>query len=188
MQGLLNAVAHYGFSSYLDSKRSAGSSDDPIADFRHGWDLHTEFALSNPALYSLMYGDPRPGTKAATDDVEKVLGSLLNRVALSGRLRVSVEHATAAVLAANVGSSLALLSARAQGYEVDYEAELSISLREMVIATLMREDAESGSEADEGRLTASVSAAALGASLPSVQSSFTQGEFALLGELLKKIQ
>jgi hypothetical protein len=58
----------------------------------------------------------------------------------------------------------------------------------MVIATLMREDAAAGSEADEGRLTASVSAAALGASLPSVQSSFTQGEFALLGELLKKIQ
>ena len=188
MQGLLNAVARYGFGAYLESKSSAGSSDDAIADFRHGWDLHTEFALANPALYSLMYGDPRPGTTAATDAVEEVLGALLNRVALSGRLLVSVEHAIQVVLAANVGSSLALLSMQAQGREVKFDSELSVTLREMVIATLMSEQAAADVAVRDGRLTAAMSAAALGASLPSVEASFTVGERTLLAELLKKIQ
>ena len=55
--GLLDAVAEYGFASYLARKPSPAPSADPVADLRAGWDLHISFGLENPALFALMYGD-----------------------------------------------------------------------------------------------------------------------------------
>ena len=60
-QGLLDAVATHGFTAYLNSKTDVKPGDDPVEDLRAGWDLHISFALANPAVYSLMYGEPRPG-------------------------------------------------------------------------------------------------------------------------------
>ena len=58
--GLLDAVAEYGFDTYLAQKAVRPSGGDPVDDLRAGWDLHVGFGLANPALYALMYGDPRP--------------------------------------------------------------------------------------------------------------------------------
>src|ERR1039457_6104597 len=58
-QGLLDAVATHGFAAYLNDKTDVKASDDPVEDLRAGWDLHIGFGLANPALYSLMYGEPR---------------------------------------------------------------------------------------------------------------------------------
>ena len=63
-QGLLDAVAAHGFTSYLDDKTDLKPGDDPVGDLRAGWDLHIGFGLANPALYSLMYGEPRPGASS----------------------------------------------------------------------------------------------------------------------------
>src|ERR1700761_6376736 len=52
--GLLEAVAEYGFAAYLARKPPLVSSGDPVADLRAGWDLHIAFGLENPALFSLM--------------------------------------------------------------------------------------------------------------------------------------
>jgi AcrR family transcriptional regulator len=189
MRGLLNAVAKSGFASYLKAKSSQGSSGNPVADFRHGWDMHVEFALGNPALYALMYGDPRPGLESATSDIEAALGGVLHRVALAGALKIGVAKATQQVLAANVGVALALLTAQSRGEIVGTGSALSVDMREMLVGWLMDEGdtlPKAGS-ADNGASTAAVSAAALGASLPSVKSRFSAGELSLLAELLDRI-
>src|SRR5258708_39948528 len=55
-QGLLDAVATHGFTTYLRDKADLKPTADPVADLRSGFDLHVSFGLANPALYSLMYG------------------------------------------------------------------------------------------------------------------------------------
>src|SRR6266540_2531120 len=59
--GLLDAVASFGFESYLAEKRAFAPSEDPVDDLRRGWDVHVEFGLANPAIYTLMYGNVQPG-------------------------------------------------------------------------------------------------------------------------------
>ena len=58
--GLLNAVADYGFDTYMAKKRSSEVERDPVASLRVGWRIHVEFGLSHPELYLLMYADPQP--------------------------------------------------------------------------------------------------------------------------------
>ena len=60
--GLLDAVAAYGFTAYLAKKQPPDAKGDPVEALRAGWDLHVEFGLANPELYLLMYADPRPET------------------------------------------------------------------------------------------------------------------------------
>lgn len=189
MRGLLSAVAQAGFSDYLEAKSAQGSSGNPIGDFRHGWDAHVEFALNNPALYALMYGDPRPGLESATSQIEAALGGVLRRVALAGALRADVDRATHQVLAANIGVSLALVAAQLRGEQVGIDSLLSVDTREMLVGWLMDEGGSSRAVdvAENPSLAAATSAAALGASLDSVRESFSVGEFALLGELLSRI-
>ncbi|MDJ0345709.1 TetR/AcrR family transcriptional regulator [Streptomyces sp. H10-C2] len=57
-QRLLDAVAAHGFTTYLSGKTNVKPSADPIEDLRSDWDLHVNFGLANPGLYSLMYGRP----------------------------------------------------------------------------------------------------------------------------------
>jgi hypothetical protein len=54
-------VGEHGFAAYLAEKGVREPGADPVDDLRAGWDLHVGFGLANPALYPLMYGDPRPG-------------------------------------------------------------------------------------------------------------------------------
>lgn len=55
--GLLDAVAEHELARYVTGKTHAEDSDDPIADLRTAWDLHVEFGLANPALFTLL-ADP----------------------------------------------------------------------------------------------------------------------------------
>jgi AcrR family transcriptional regulator len=81
-QGLLDAVATHGFTSYLDDKTDLEPGDDPVADLRADWDLHIGFGLANPALYSLMYGEPRPGASPpAAAAAAEVLAGHIRRIA-----------------------------------------------------------------------------------------------------------
>ncbi len=57
-QGLLDAVATHGFMAYLNDKTDLKPGDNPVEDLCTGGDLHV--GLANPALFSLMYGDPAP--------------------------------------------------------------------------------------------------------------------------------
>ena len=108
MEGLLAAAATLRFTDYLVSKRNRPRVEDPVDDLRQGWNLHVEFGLAHPAVYSLMYGDSVRGV-AAVAEADAILRGLVQRVAEAGRLRVSVELAAQVVHAAGMGVTLALI-------------------------------------------------------------------------------
>jgi len=108
--GLLDEVTEYGFRAYLAQKAVRSTTGDPVDDLRAGWDLHVGFGLANPALYALMYGDPRPDSpSAAAVEAEHMLCRHIRRVAEVGRLRVGEEQAAHLFHAAACGTVLTLL-------------------------------------------------------------------------------
>jgi AcrR family transcriptional regulator len=109
--GLLDALADYGFERYLAEKQALGQTDDPIADLRRCWDLHIDFGLSRPASYILMYGEGRyRGDMAAGVETIGILRRTVARAGAAGRLRMSVERATRLMHANGLGVVLSLIS------------------------------------------------------------------------------
>ena len=109
--GLLEAVGEHGFETYLQAKSRLPQSDDPVADLRLAWDLHVEFGLVQPAYYVLVFGQSRSGhlSRAGRKAVAE-LQRMITRVAAVGRLRMSVERATAIMHAAGVGVVSTMIS------------------------------------------------------------------------------
>jgi len=107
--GLLDAVAERGYEQYLASKVLPISDADPLDQLREGWDLHLDFALSNPALYVLMT-QPRPAAPSPAYQLGLThLTSLVRQVARAGRLRCDVDDAALMIHAAGVGATLVIL-------------------------------------------------------------------------------
>lgn len=175
--GLLDAVAAYGFDEYLRSKRELGSTGDPVEDLRRGWDLHVEFGLSRPEFYVLMYGDARPGrTSPAAREAEAMLRSIVERVAAAGRLRVSVERAARLVHSTGMGVVLSLIATP----EEERDAELSATARETVLTRILTGTEEAaGSDLPERAI-------ALRAGLDGA-TALTEAERVLLAEWLDRI-
>ncbi|QIS22102.1 TetR-like C-terminal domain-containing protein [Nocardia terpenica] len=108
---MLDAVASFGFETYLAEKRAFEPSTDPIDDLRRGWDVHVAFGLANPAIYTLMYGNVQPGHRpAAATENRAILRGMLERANTQGLLRVPVETATIAIEASTTGAVLLLLA------------------------------------------------------------------------------
>ncbi|GAA0557952.1 TetR/AcrR family transcriptional regulator [Actinomadura livida] len=185
-RGLFDAVAAYGFETYLASKRAQRSTGDPVDDLRRGWDLHVEYGRTNPAFYTLMYGTPRTPPIAA--EAHRILLGLVGAAARAGRLRVPAGTAARMIHAAGVGVTLALIADEAgePGKEADGAAdnELSERTREAVLAavTVPREG-----EGD-ARSTSAARAVALRAALAAdPPKRLSAPEAALLGEWLDRI-
>ncbi|MFJ7214388.1 TetR/AcrR family transcriptional regulator [Amycolatopsis sp. NPDC098790] len=175
--GLLDAVAAYGFDEYLTSKRALGSTGDAVEDLRRGWDLHIEFGLSRPEFYVLMYGDARPGrTSPAAREAEAMLRGIVERVAAAGRLRVSVERAARLVHATGMGVVLSLIATPEQ----ERDEELSTTARETVLTRIL-----TGTEEQPGSGLPE-RAIALRAGLDGA-AALTQAERVLMAEWLNRI-
>ncbi|WP_267880710.1 TetR/AcrR family transcriptional regulator [Streptomyces sp. SPB78] len=111
-EGLLHAVADEGLGAYLSEKEAQGHVEDPVDDLRAGWDLHVDFGLAHPALYSLMYADPgtAPPASPALTAAEEHLTRRIRRLAAAGRLRVGERLATDLVHASGRGTVLTVLA------------------------------------------------------------------------------
>lgn len=108
-QGLLDAVAQRGFAEYLDASKP--NTGDPIEDLRHGWDVHLAFGLSHPYLYSLTYGDARPGAPTPAAAVaHHALSTLVHNSARAGLLAVTETRAIDMLSAALCGVTLTLIT------------------------------------------------------------------------------
>jgi AcrR family transcriptional regulator len=175
--GLLDAVAEHGYRAYLEQKVTRPPAADPVDDLRTGWDLHVGFGLANPALYALMYGDPRPGTaSAAAVRSLRMLRAHISRVAGTGRLRVGEEHAVNLIHAAACGTVFTLLALD----EERRDPALSEHARAAVFAAIIT---DTPTVETPGPATAAV---ALRAVLGDVDA-LTAGERALLGEWLDRV-
>ena len=184
MQGLLDAVASHGYATYLASKRERETSQDPVEDLRRGWNLHIDFGLANPALYTLMYSYPRPNTPhPAAAEAQEILLGQLRRIAEAGRLRVGVERAAHMIHAAGVGVVLVLLG---QG-GANGDQTLSVATREAVLAAITTDPHVASAHARPApRSDAIRHAVALKASLSQDAGSFTTAERALFSEWLAR--
>ena len=175
MQGLLDAVAADGLRQHL-SDQARADTDDPVEALRSGWDHHVEFGLSNPALYTLMYGEPRPGNKPpGAAAAEQALAAMIHRVAQAGRLRISEAHASLLLQAAGRGTTLTLI---ASGDSADMA--LSVLAREAVLAAIITDQPAAP---DPGPIGAAV---ALRAVLPQA-AVLTGHERALMADWLDRI-
>jgi AcrR family transcriptional regulator len=180
-QGLLEAVADHGFATYLQSKTALEPSGDPVADLRRGWDLHVGFGLAHPALYALIYGEPRPGQEApAARAAAVVLAGQVRRIAEAGRLRVSEERAVHLIHAAGSGMTFTLISLPAD----QRDPALSTLARESIIAAVTTD--ASGPPAPGTTTGAVVTAVALRAVLPQVDV-LSESERRLLADWLDRI-
>ncbi len=176
-EGLIDAVVVHGYRTYLEEKAARRPSADPVEDLRHGWDLHVAFGLSNPALYVLMYGNPRPGrTPAVIAASRQILAEHVHRVAAVGRLRVPEGQAAELVHAAGSGTVLSLLATD----EDRRDPHLSALAREAVI------DAITTRQPAIGAPGPAVAAIALRACLPEA-TALSEAERRLLEEWLHRI-
>jgi AcrR family transcriptional regulator len=177
--GLLDAVATYGFESYLAGKHALGETEDPVDDLRRGWDLHVEFGLSQPAFYLLMYGEPR--VREARKEADEILRRIVGRIAEAGRLRVPVERAAQLVHATGMGVLLSVIASPAEQRDLG----LITAAREHVIATITTDPAD-GAADDASDVPAR--AIALKAALEKDPGdALTPAERALLGEWLDRV-
>ena len=176
--GLLDAIAEYGFLRYLERKQRRSPQLEPIESLRAGWDQHIQFGLQQPMIYRLMYAEPSPGrTSAAAARSFGMLREHMGRVAAAGLLRVTEEHAVSLYHSAAMGVVLFLLSAPAE-------------TRDLTISSMARETSLAAitevSDPVSVRSPASSAAVTLRATL-NADSPFSASELALLREWLERI-
>jgi AcrR family transcriptional regulator len=179
-QGLLDAVTGYVLQSYLQDKRRAVITDDPVADFRESWDLHVGFGLAHPDCYILAYVQDRPGKMPALarESIE-ILHGLIARLGDQGLLKMSVKRAVEYVHAAAVGHVLAQIRVPPE----DRDPDLCVITRENSIAAIATAGSRDPVPADlPGR------AVALREALRSnTNGALTAGEKAMLAEWLDRL-
>lgn len=177
-QGLLDAVAAYGFDTYLLTKKAMATTDDPVADLARGWDNHTAFGLAHPAFYSLMFGGATPGRQPeAARTARSLLLGLLGRIADAGRLRMPAEDAAAMIHAVNVGVVLSLIATP----ETDRDPDLSARTRDIVLAAITTSTPSGGA----GDLA--TRALALDAALDDREGPLSPAETTLLRDWLRRL-
>lgn len=183
MQGLMDEVAHTGFTAYLQVKVARASLSDPVEELREGWNMHVEFGLTHPHLYAAMYRTPQRSTLSpAALEGAAMLRSLMQRVAEAGRLGVSVDRAAAMFHAACKGVTLSLQSKEVRDHE------LSDLTREAMLKAVLIPGA--GTEMDpthSPQQQAAAHAVSLAALLPGVPAPFSEAEQALLVEWLGRL-
>ena len=184
MQGLLDAVTAHGFASYLREKTSREPAGDPVENLRRGWDLHVSFGLTNPALYALMYGDPRPDhVSPAAREAADMLRQLVVRVAEAGRLRVDIESAVQVINAAGTGVTLRLLAIAPE----DRDLGTSVITREAIMAAVTIDPATDPGDDRTSRDQVAQRAIALQALLAKETAVLSGGERTLLMEWLDRL-
>lgn len=130
-EGLYDAVATFGFESYLVGKRSLAHSSDPVEVLTYAWDAHVDFGVTHPALYTLMFGTARADVDSpAALESRAVITAVLARVAQAGRLRIDIDQATLVVEAGCVGVTL-------QAIRGGYDPAVSGHLRNTVLGSVV---------------------------------------------------
>lgn len=110
-QGLLDQVALHGFSAHLATWTGWTPGADPIDSLRQGWDMHIDWGLLHPQVYSIAYGEPRTGTSSpAADAIDAILRTQIEEAAKEGMLAVPVPDAVNMIRATGVGVVFTLLA------------------------------------------------------------------------------
>lgn len=175
-EGLLDAMAEYGFTAFLATKRVDPDPPDPVEDLRAGWDVAVEFGLTNPALFTLMYAEPTRTASAAFRAGMEILMGRIRRLAAGGWLRVDERLAAQIINATARGAVLTWLSQP----EDRRDPTLLATLRESMVAAVTNREPAVREAGPAG------AARALRAALPE-QTVLSAAEQRLLSEWLDRL-
>lgn len=180
--GLLEAVAEHGFSSYM-ARKHLDPEADPVESLRAGWELHIGFGLANPELFRLMHAALRtPHGRAYTASGVEVLRARVHRVAEAGRLRVTERRAIDLIHAAGTGVVFALIDQP----EDQRDHGLADTAWESVCAAILVSEADDGGDGAAVSPSPAAAAVTLRAALPGL-TALTVAERALLADWLDRI-
>jgi len=146
--GLLEAVAEHVMSTYVSAKaeivEAASAADvDPVEELRDGWAMQIDFGLANPALFRLLSDPDRMMHSPAARSGKRVLQARIRRIAMTGRLRVSEQHAVDLIQAAGIGAVQTLLSTPPDQRDLG----LAPSIFEAVLARIVADTPEPAHQA-----------------------------------------
>jgi AcrR family transcriptional regulator len=111
--GLLSAAIAEAFSQFLESKRIAIQSADPVMALREGWDDYVRFAAARPRLYAAMMSRVLDGAEIpAATQAFALLIDRIAAIAAVGRLAPTVEVAADLMWASANAASLLYLTAQ----------------------------------------------------------------------------
>ncbi|HEV2527015.1 MAG TPA: hypothetical protein VGT61_00975 [Thermomicrobiales bacterium] len=148
------------------------------------WDLHIGFGLEQPAMYMLLYGEPRQGPLVPSIATGiALLRHLVDRMAARGGLRVSPEQAVSMSHAAGVGVTLTMLKRP----PAERDPLVGTLTREAIISAIMTDTGEDRSVLLVAGTDPVPHAIALRTILADDPLSLTDAERALLGEWLARI-
>ncbi|PYC88529.1 TetR family transcriptional regulator [Streptomyces tateyamensis] len=180
-EGLLEAVAEYGYAQFLESKRAQldPAPQDPVAELRRGWDLVVEFGVTRPELFAVMNRATGRASDAAHRAGLEILHGRVRRLAAAGWLRVDEELAAQIIQATGQG---AVTTWHATPADRRNPALLTILRESMVTAVTRVEPAIPTTQTGPGP-----AARALRAALPDTANVLTDAEQHLLHEWLTRL-
>jgi AcrR family transcriptional regulator len=111
--GLLSAAIAEAFAQFLESKRAAAQSANPVVALRQGWDDYVRFAAARPRLYAAMLSRVIDG--ATIPAAEQAFALLIERIAAiasKGQLALTVEAAADLMWASANAASLLHVTAQ----------------------------------------------------------------------------
>jgi AcrR family transcriptional regulator len=92
--GLLSAALAEAFRQFLESKRAAATSPDPVTALEQGWDDYVRFAAARPRLYAAMMSRVLQGSSIpAAEQAFALLMERIRAIAAEGRLAGTIEAA-----------------------------------------------------------------------------------------------
>ncbi|MGH8296665.1 MAG: TetR/AcrR family transcriptional regulator [Steroidobacteraceae bacterium] len=111
--GLLSAAMAEAFAQFLERKKAAERSPDPVAALRGGWDDYVRFAAARPRLYAAMMGRVLQGAQIpAAQQAFALLIERIAAIAAVGRLALPVQTAADVAWASANAASLLYLTAQ----------------------------------------------------------------------------
>ena len=135
--GLLSAAIAEAFARFLESKRAAVQSADPVMALREGWDDYVRFAAARPRLYAAMMSRVLDGADIpAAEQAFALLIGRISAIAAEGRLTLGIEPAADLLWACANAASLLHVTARVRKVAPPTSAVLE-QMREAALRSIL---------------------------------------------------
>ena len=140
--GLLSVAMAQAFSQFLDSKKAAVKSTDPVTALREGWDDYVRFAAARPRLYAAMMSRVLQGAEIPA--AQQSFALLIERIAAieaQGRLALTVVAAADLMWASANAASLLYVTAQLRN-TAPPTTDVLEDIRENAVGTILTPESE----------------------------------------------
>ena len=140
--GLLSAAMAEAFSQFLDSKKAAVKSTQPVTALREGWDDYVRFAAARPRLYAAMMSRVLQGVRIPA--AQQAFALLIERIATieaQGRLALTVMAAADLMWASANAASLLYVTAQRRN-TAPPTTDVLENIRENAVGTILTPESE----------------------------------------------